>query len=579
MSQHRHTPAANDDGGPDAADEGLSAAVQNAVEESPLLYSAALAGSAHGDGTGPRSLDARITLSCISSAAVVCLAPLQYGYHIAELNTPRKIITSCDKDGRHWGSLPLCLPMDDAMYSLATSIFAVGGLIGSLAAGWMAERWGRRGALTINNAYFVLGPLLMAFAVSPAMLIAGRFISGIGSGAAVVIAPIYLSEIAPIKYRGILNLLNQLSIVLGILITLTVGMIANEGPYWRVSVGFGLVLAFLHLAISSLAVESPRFLWSRDHRTEACAVLCRLRHTSNIDDEVRGWKAASAGSRRSPGSASNRNLEEQCTILGAEADGDGDIGHASRDSTPSGNSLDGVQSNVAGASGPVAKPDDDQPGETLQAERSSVTIFNIFRFPQYRKPWMLVLLLQFGQQLSGINTVFFYSSSVLEKIFSSHISSVLTMMIGVLNVLATASGALIVDRFGRRPLLFSSMSAMAVSVTLLGLGLGLKINVLAAVSLYLVVASFAPGYGPVPFLLGTEFFDIQAASAGGSWALAANWIGTFIVATAFLPLQNLIGEWVFAIFVGALIICGITFYFHIPETKGRTIEDIAKKFK
>ncbi|KAJ1899356.1 hypothetical protein LPJ66_002162 [Kickxella alabastrina] len=562
-----HTGRASD-ASESAASVGAAAAGHTTVEESPLLHSATLYENTYGDAAAPRSLDAGITLTCIASAMLVCLAPLQYGYHIAELNTPRKIITSCDKDAVHWASLPMCLPMNDAMYSLATSIFAVGGLLGSLSAGWMAEKWGRRGALLINNVPFVLGPLLMALAVSPAMLIAGRFVSGLGSGAAVVIAPMYLSEVAPLKYRGTLNMFNQLSIVLGILITLTVGMLANEGPYWRISVGAGLLLACLHLAVSSFAVESPRYLWSRNRCAEACAVLRRLRHTSNIEDEVRGWSASPVQQRSSSVRAM---LPERRGILRSAAEADDGFSEVSS----SADSLHNGQTGIKPDNGEVTG----HRGDALQVDSTNVTIFNIFRFAQYRKPWMLVLLLQFGQQLSGINTVFYFSSSVLEKMFSSQVSSILTMMIGVLNVVATASGALVVDRFGRRPLLFSSMAAMGVSVMLLGLGLGLKLNMLAAVSLYLVVASFAPGYGPVPFLLGTEFFDIRAAGAGGSWALAANWIGTFIVATAFLPLQNLIGEWVFAIFVGALVICGITFYFHVPETKGRTIEDIARKFK
>ncbi|KAJ1934923.1 Bifunctional purine biosynthesis protein PurH, partial [Linderina pennispora] len=279
-------------------------------------------------------------------------------------------------------------------------------------------------------------------------------------------------------------------------------------------VGFGLVLASLQLLIIQFAVESPRYLWSRGQRVEARHVLRYLRGTANVDDEVAGWVSASDAS--------------------------------DSDEVPS------------------------------RAERT-VTIFNIFMFPEYRKPWVLVLLLQFGQQLSGINTVFYYSSSVLEKMFSSHVSSILTMLIGVLNVLATSSGALIVDRFGRRPLLFASMATMTISITLLGLSLAFSWNVMAVASLYLVVASFAPGYGPVPFLLGTEFFDVKAAAAGGSWALAANWTGTFIVAAAFLPVQNIIGQWVFGVFVAALVICGAVFFVHIPETKGKTIEEIAKK--
>ncbi|KAJ2890144.1 hypothetical protein IWW38_004293 [Coemansia aciculifera] len=523
---------------------------ESTIEESPLLIADGVDGapSSHNADSSLRSLDAGITWACLASGVLMCLSPLQYGYHIAELNTPKGIITACDKDAAHWPSLPLCLPMNDAIFSLATSVFAVGGLLGSLSAGWMAERWGRRGALVYNSASFILGPLLMALAVSPAMLVVGRFVSGIGSGVAVVVTPLYLSEIAPVKYRGMLNLLNQLSIVLGILVTLTIGMLANEGPYWRLSVGFGLVLACLHLSTLAFAVESPRYLWSRNKRAEARAILCKLRQTTNVDDEVAGWKSVSA-SRRHGGSS--YTTSEQPARL------------------ETGDAPDNV----------VKVVDDEEELEELHSEHVPVTIFNIFTFAEYRKPWMLVLLLQFGQQLSGINTVFFYSSSVMEKMFSSHVSSILTVLIGILNVLATASGALIVDRFGRRPLLFSSMAAMAISVTLLGVGLGFKLNVLAVVSLYLVVASFAPGYGPVPFLLGTEFFDVRAAGAGGSWALAANWVGTFIVAVAFLPLQNVIGEWVFAIFVTALLVCGIVFYRTIPETKGHTIEEIAKKLK
>ncbi|KAJ2457167.1 hypothetical protein GGF42_002839 [Coemansia sp. RSA 2424] len=536
---------------------------ESTIEESPLLLADSVSNTStpRNPDPAPRSLDAGITLACLASGALMCLSPLQYGYHIAELNTPKGIITACDKDAVHWPSLPLCLPMNDAVFSLATSIFAVGGLLGSLSAGWMAERWGRRGALVYNSASYILGPLLMAFAVSPAMLVIGRFVSGIGSGVAVVVAPLYLSEIAPVRYRGTLNLLNQLSIVLGILATLTVGMLANEGPYWRLSVGFGLVLACLHLSIIAFAVESPRYLWSRNRRAEARIVLRKLRQTTNVDDEVAGWQTISTSRHVScPDSTGEQPA-------GLEAS-DSHVSSSAHELPLVGNAHDNI-AKVAG--------EDGSQGQHL--EHVPVTIFNIFRFAEYRKPWMLVLLLQFGQQLSGINTVFFYSSSVMEKMFSSHVSSILTVLIGILNVLATASGALIVDRFGRRPLLFSSMAAMTISITLLGVGLALKLNVLAVVSLYLVVASFAPGYGPVPFLLGTEFFDVRAAGAGGSWALAANWVGTFIVAVTFLPLQGLIGEWVFAIFVTALLACGIVFYHTIPETKGHTIEEIAKKLK
>ncbi|KAJ1906054.1 hypothetical protein LPJ81_001564 [Coemansia sp. IMI 209127] len=539
-----------------AEEEGIVAfSGQDTVDTSPLLRTDAIEVASLQASEGPQgsSLSAGITWPCLVSAVIVCISPLQYGYHIAELNTPKNIIVSCDRDAAHWSSLPFCLPMDDAMYSVCTSIFAVGGLLGSLSAGWMAEKWGRRGALVYNSAPFVLGSLLMAFAVSPTMLATGRLVSGLGSGVSIVIAPLYLSEIAPVKYRGTLNLLNQLSIVIGILITLIVGMLANSGPYWRISVGGGLVLACMYLLLFTFAVESPRYLWSHNKCVEARIVLRALRCTPNVEDEVVGWSSAAA----SP--APTHQPQNQYAADGTGTTDEHALAqHGARASL-----------GTAGTEGSTTKPG--------PIGGANVTIFNIFRFPQYRKAWVLVLILQFGQQLSGINTVFYYSSSVLEKMFSSQVSSVLAMTIGILNVVATASGALIVDRFGRRPLLFSSMAAMAVSVTLLGVALARGYNMMAAISLYLVVASFAPGYGPIPFLLGTEFFDVRAAGAGGSWALAANWVGTFIVAVAFLPVEHLIGEWVFAIFVGALLLCGVVFYIYIPETKGRAIEEIAKK--
>ncbi|KAJ2793727.1 Bifunctional purine biosynthesis protein PurH, partial [Coemansia guatemalensis] len=341
-----------------------------------------------------------------------------------------------------------------------------------------------------------------------------------------------------------------LSIVLGILAALTVGMLANRGPYWRVSVGVGLLLACLHLLLVAFAPESPRYLWQRGREPEARTVLRRLRGVADVDSETATWTAAASGPRLARG----QRLE---------------VDQAACPDGPSTAAEEDGGSKPAVADG----------AEELREEGASVTIFNIFRIARYRRPWLLVLLLQFGQQLSGINTVFYFSSSVLEKMFSSELSSILTMLIGVLNVFGTALAALIVDRFGRRPLLLSSIGGMVVSVTLLGVGLGFKLNILAAVSLYLVVASFAPGYGPVPFLLGTELFDVRAAGAGGSWGLAANWIGAFIVATSFLPLLNVIGEWVFAVFVAALLACGAVFYLYIPETKGRTIEEISESFK
>ena len=135
-------------------------------------------------------------------------------------------------------------------------------------------------------------------------------------------------------------------------------------------------------------------------------------------------------------------------------------------------------------------------------------------------------------------------------------------------------GNSLVDRVGRRVLLLCSIACMIVSQSLLALGIGLQIAPLAALSLYLVVASFAPGFGPLPFLLNTELFSTAAVGASSSYSLGANWLGTFLIAVGFLPLQKAIGTWVFMVFIVSLLISSMVIYFYLPETRGRSIKNI-----
>ncbi|OMH79973.1 Solute carrier family 2, facilitated glucose transporter member 1 [Zancudomyces culisetae] len=138
---------------------------------------------------------------------------------------------------------------------------------------------------------FFVGAALEAFLVAPAMLISGRFVSGLGSGVAIVVSPMYLTEIAPVKSRDSLNLLSQLAIVLGIMVSELMGYFFKSGSLWRNVFGFGMVVGILQAVLLHFAVESPNFYFISNKQDEAENALRKLRGCHNVNAELNSWTA------------------------------------------------------------------------------------------------------------------------------------------------------------------------------------------------------------------------------------------------------------------------------------------------
>ncbi|OLY85545.1 putative metabolite transport protein [Smittium mucronatum] len=231
-----------------------------------------------------------LTRFCIICGVVAALTSFIAGYKLAELNNPKDSIMSCNlEDETAWFGLPLCLPMSEVYFGLVTSILAIGGLIGSMFSSRLADTYGRRKSLIFNSVVLFVGSTFETFAYSPFMLLLGRFISGIGAGIGFVIVPMYLTEIAPIESRGLLNIFSALGVTSGIFISQLMGHLLNINHGWRIVLGAGIFLSLFSGIFLFYIVESPRYLYGNNQEKESKFSLRKLRGKHNVEDEFRSW--------------------------------------------------------------------------------------------------------------------------------------------------------------------------------------------------------------------------------------------------------------------------------------------------
>jgi MFS transporter, SP family, galactose:H+ symporter len=185
------------------------------------------------------------------------------------------------------------------------------------------------------------------------------------------------------------------------------------------------------------------------------------------------------------------------------------------------------------------------------------------------------------QQVTGINTVIYYAPTIFQAagFKSASVAIMATTGVGIVNVLMTVVALLLLDRVGRRPLLLIGMAGMVVSLAILGTAFVFPLlpalRWVAAGSLMLYVGSFAVGLGPVFWLLISEIYPVKIRGLAMSIATVANWGANLLVALTFLTLIQFMGRpetfWLYGLVgIGAWIFA----YVLVPETKGRSLEDI-----
>jgi MFS transporter, SP family, galactose:H+ symporter len=186
------------------------------------------------------------------------------------------------------------------------------------------------------------------------------------------------------------------------------------------------------------------------------------------------------------------------------------------------------------------------------------------------------------QQITGINTVIYYAPTILQRAGISSTSGAIlaTAGIGVVNVLMTLVSMWLVDRMGRRPLLLIGTAGIAITLGILGFAFfrpGGALAQVAVVTLMAYVASFAISLGPIFWLLISEIYPLSIRGLAEGTAAAANWSANLLVSLTFLTLVEALGPsrtfWLYALFAVAAWIFA---YYLVPETKGRTLEEIER---
>jgi sugar porter (SP) family MFS transporter len=205
--------------------------------------------------------------------------------------------------------------------------------------------------------------------------------------------------------------------------------------------------------------------------------------------------------------------------------------------------------------------------------------------------WKRVLIgvvLQMFQQLTGINAVMYYAPSILKKagFMDLQISLLATAGTGVVNVLMTLPGMFLVDRLGRRPLLISGAVLMAATMTVLGTMIAIygpdftntTIPYVCLIMMYLFVASFAYSWGPIGWVYPSEIYPLRIRAKATSITTASNWLFNFIVGFTVPELMATINWGLYLIFAGFGLLMCVWVLVWVPETKGRSLEEIDRIF-
>ncbi|XP_028790322.1 sugar transport protein 10-like [Neltuma alba] len=407
---------------------------------------------------------------------------------------------------------------DSQLLTLFTSSLYLAALVSSFFASAVTRAFGRKMSMFIGGVVFLVGAIINGFAVNIAMLIIGRILLGVGVGFANQSVPVYLSEMAPPKIRGALNMGFQIAITVGILVANLVNYGTNKikgGLGWRLSLGLAAVPALLMTVGSVVLPDTPNSILERGKLEEAKKMLIKVRGVDNVDEEL-------------------QDLIEACEA--------------------------------------AKKVENPWKNITMSQYRPQLTF--CFFIPFFQQMTGINIIMFYAPVL--FKTLGFGDDASLMSSVITGVVNVCATFVSVFTVDRVGRRWLFLEG-GIQMIVCMCGAAVLMAVKYGVTGQGSMSKAEADVFLFFIcafVAGYAWSWGPLGWLVPAEVCSLDVRSAGQAINVSVNMIFTFIIAQAFLTMLCHMKFGLFFFFAGFIAIMTVFIHLLLPETKGVPIEEM-----
>jgi len=395
-------------------------------------------------------------------------------------------------------------------HGIVMAVALYGTVLGSIFGGWPTDKFGRKKTLIYIGILYIISALGCGFANTVTTFIIARFLGGVGIGISTVVAPLYISEIAPPERRGRLAGMFQFNIVFGIVIAfLSNWLLSGLGENaWRWMLGIAAIPSAIYTIMALGIPESPRWLLTRKNdRTAGLAVLAQI------------------------------NPEKSASEREAMAN---EITSAAQ--------------------------------QTTSSDKTNLS--------SLRYPIILAFLIAFFNQLSGINAILYFAPRIFAMTGLQEKAALLQSVgIGITNLVFTFVGLGLIDRLGRRTLLYIGSFGYIASLGLCSWAFYTHHFTIVPTCIFAFIAAHAIGQGTVIWVFISEIFPNRARAEGQALGSATHWVFAALLTTFFpIMVEALPAHLIFLLFCFMMVLQLIWVKIMVPETKGASLEEIQRQF-
>ena len=392
--------------------------------------------------------------------------------------------------------------LSDWMHGTAIAMALYGTIIGAAGGGIPANKFGRKKTLVLIGIVFLVSALGSAFAHDVYTFMAFRFLGGLSIGASSVVAPVYISEIAPPQHRGKMGIAFQINVVSGILLAYLVNYllqgVGGEND-WRFMLGLIAIPSLIFSVMMFATPESPRWLLLQKNDEAGARKIFEM-SGANADELINEIK-------------NSKQPKKESLFSG-----------------------------------------------------------------KFSKPLLLAFLLALFNQLSGINAIIYFAPRVFEMAGLGKDAAFLSSTgIGIVNFLFTVLGWSLIDRYGRRTLMYIGSVGYIISLVLMSLAFAGVIKGGITIFVFMFIAAHAIGQGSVIWVFLSEIFPNSVRASGTSFGCLTHWVFAALISQTFTFFANNIGgSYIFGFFALMMVLQLLFVWKMMPETKGVALEDMDK---